>query len=65
MRLDGPKIKRLREDDGLTQRDLCRAASISPTFLSQIEGGVRGCSPHVAERLASVLGTSIAELREN
>lgn len=63
MQLDGQRIKRLREDAGLSARDLCKAASISPPFLSQIEGGTRNCSPPVAARLAAALEVAIVDLR--
>jgi len=65
MQLNGHKIRRLREDAGMTARDLCRAASISPPFLSQIEGGTRNCSPPVAARLAAALEVAIVDLRED
>jgi transcriptional regulator with XRE-family HTH domain len=64
MNLDGQKIKRLREDLGMTARDLCRASSVSPPFLSQIENGSRNCSPHVASRLAAALDVAIVDLRD-
>jgi transcriptional regulator with XRE-family HTH domain len=63
MQLNGQKIRRLREDLGMTGRDLCNAASISPPFLSQIENGSRNCSPPVAARLAAALDVAISELR--
>ena len=64
MEINGKKIKRLREDLGMTARDLCRAASISPPFLSQIENGSRNCSPHIASRLAAALDVAIVDLRK-
>lgn len=63
MHIDGHKVRRLREDLGMTGRDLCNAASISPPFLSQIENGTRNCSPPVAARLAAALEVAIADLR--
>ncbi len=62
MNLDGPKIRVMRENRGMTARDLCRFTSISPSFLSQIEHGDRGCSPHTASRLAKAFGVEIVDL---
>jgi DNA-binding XRE family transcriptional regulator len=65
MQLDGPKIRWLRENKGMTARDLCRVASISKGYLSQIESNSRGCSPNVAARIAGALGVPIVGLRGN
>jgi transcriptional regulator with XRE-family HTH domain len=63
MQVDGPKIRELRENLGLTAKDLSNAASVSPSHLSLIERGYRNASPHVAARLAAALFVAITELR--
>ena len=63
MELDGPKVRRLREERGLSLRQLAALVPCSAGALSMIETGARGASPGMAYRLASELGTSVAELR--
>jgi transcriptional regulator with XRE-family HTH domain len=64
MKVDGPGLRRRREDAGLTLTALAHAASISKTYLSLVETGQRpGVSPPVAARLAQALGVAIADLR--
>jgi len=65
MQVDGTRIRRLREDKGMTGRDLAACASLSTSHLSLIESGLRGVSPHVAARLAAALDVSIVDLRRN
>lgn len=64
MLVDGNKIKRIRENQGMTARDLAKAASVSPAHLSLIEHGHRNPGPHAIARIAKVLETSIVELRK-
>jgi transcriptional regulator with XRE-family HTH domain len=64
VKLDGAKLRRLREDQGLLLIDLARAASVTKGYLSKIETGRAGdVSPPVAARLAFVLDLAIGELR--
>lgn len=65
MQVNGKKIKRLREDRGLTARDLANAASVSPAHLSLIENGRRNPGPHVIARIAQVLQVAIVDLRSS
>ena len=65
MLLNGPKIRRMRENLGMTGRDLCEAASLSKAYLSQIEQNDRGCSPNTAARLAAALEVAIVDLRRS
>ena len=59
------RIKRLRQQRGMSQRQLARAAKISPALLSQIESGKR-LGAHiqlaVASRLAFALQVSLDTL---
>lgn len=38
----GLKIRELREQKGITQRDLAKALGVSPAYLSALENGKRG-----------------------
>jgi len=62
----GERIKQRREEKGLTAAELARRASISKGYLSEIEGsgGESGPRPSadVLFRIATVLGTSVADL---
>ena len=60
----GPRIAQLRRDKGLTQVEFAEAIERSPGWVSQVERGVRRVDRlPVLERLADVLGVTIAELR--
>lgn len=65
MQVDGSKIRRLREDKGMTARDLSAAVAISPAHLSLIENGRRNPGPHVIARIATKLNVAIVELRRS
>lgn len=60
----GKRIRVRRNELGLTQDSLAEQASISRGYLSQIEGGQRQVSLHLALRLSAVLQLSIDELLE-
>jgi len=64
MRIDGGRLRELRESRGLSQVELARKVSITKGFVSMLEGGTRqGTSPSVAARIAQALGVAIADLR--
>lgn len=63
VRLDGARLRRLREEAGLTLTGLANAASVSKAHLSYIENGQREASPPVAARLAQALGVALVDLR--
>ena len=52
----GESLRRLREDAGLSQAAVARAAGIDPSYLRLIEAGVRTPSFEVLAALAAVLG---------
>lgn len=60
MRRIGLELRTLREDAGLSQRSVARAAGISPSHLSGIEAGTAGPSVDVLMRLATVLGADLS-----
>lgn len=64
MKLDGRKVRRLREDQGMTVTELAHAAQLSKAFVSMVERHQRNSSPRTALRLAQALGCAVADLRE-
>ena len=56
------RIRDLRRRNGFTQEQLAERTSMSPEYLSRIERGERGLSVKVAEKLASALGSTTAEV---
>jgi transcriptional regulator with XRE-family HTH domain len=61
--IDGPGLRRLREDAGLGLRELAAQSGISASHLSLIETGQRRPSPRVAAAIAKVLDVSVSDLR--
>jgi transcriptional regulator with XRE-family HTH domain len=59
----GKKIKKLRNDLGLSQDELARQADVSYTTLTKIETGViKKPSVYVVAKIAKALNISIEEL---
>ncbi len=59
----GTRIRQRREEKGLTAAELARQAQISKGYLSEIESGSAARpSADILYRLATALGTSIADL---
>jgi XRE family transcriptional regulator of biofilm formation len=58
-------ITKLRERQGLTQRDLAKRAKVTAAYVAMIETGVRK-SPSLAvlKRLAKALGVPVTALLE-
>jgi len=58
-------IRKLREGQGMTQRDLARKAKVTPGYVAQLETGLRkNPSLPVLRRLAKALGVKVTELLE-
>jgi transcriptional regulator with XRE-family HTH domain len=55
----GPRLRRVREDRGLSARELARRISCSPSLISQIERGVSVPSVGMLYALASELRASM------
>ena len=60
----GERIKALRAERTLQQRQLAEKAGLTPSMLSQIESGRLTPSLHTLGKLAGALGVSIASLFE-
>lgn len=61
--IDGPALRRRREDAGLTLGALAAKAGISVSYLSMLESGQRSPSPTVCSALAKALRVAIRDLR--
>ncbi|MER5638102.1 helix-turn-helix transcriptional regulator [Kitasatospora sp. NPDC002227] len=60
--VEGRRVRRLRKKLGFTLDYVAQSAQISTSLLEKIEAGQRALSPPVASALATVLGTTGAEL---
>ena len=58
----GTRIKSLRSERGLQQRQLAEKADLTPSMVSQIESGRLTPSLHALGRVAAALGVPIATL---
>jgi transcriptional regulator with XRE-family HTH domain len=61
--INGQELRHRRENAGYTLTYLAQRAHISPTYLSQVERGLRSPSPPVAADIAHALGVPLEELR--
>jgi predicted transcriptional regulator/transcriptional regulator with XRE-family HTH domain len=57
----GVRLRRLREERGLTQRALAAALGISPSYVNQMESNQRPVTAAVLLKLADALGVDIAQ----
>ncbi|PYM09134.1 MAG: hypothetical protein DMD82_00930 [Candidatus Rokuibacteriota bacterium] len=58
----GERIRQLRAERGLQQRQLAEKADLTPSMVSQIESGRLTPSLHTLGKVAAALGVSIAAL---
>lgn len=58
----GPRVRALREDAGLSLRELGQRSGVSATTLSQVERGETSPSLHVASRVAAGLELRLSQL---
>ena len=56
------RIKDIREAAGISQRELAQRASLSQTYVSQLESGARSLKPATMEVIAGILGVSPGDL---
>jgi transcriptional regulator with XRE-family HTH domain len=58
-------VKKMREEQGVTQAQLAKKAGVTEAYVSMIEGGVRkNPSLPILKRLARALGVPVGELLE-
>ncbi|KEO84965.1 helix-turn-helix domain-containing protein [Tumebacillus flagellatus] len=60
----GEKIRRFREERGLSQKELADKADVSPSTISKAEGGIFTPSPDKLQRVSDALGIPFHELIE-
>lgn len=60
--LFGEEVKKSRVLRGLTQEDLAHEAEVHPTYVSQLERGLKSPSLRVMLQLADALGVPASEL---
>jgi len=61
----GVRVRRLREEKGLTQAALARLLEISPSYLNQIEQNQRPLTVPVLLRISSVLGVDVQRFSDD
>jgi transcriptional regulator with XRE-family HTH domain len=60
----GRAVKKVRVERGLTQEQVSAASGLHPTYISDIERGVRNPSWEAMTRLAGGIGVSVADIGE-
>src|SRR3954451_5750548 len=58
----GAALRRIRLDDGLTLREVSRAANISMPYLSEIERGRKEPSSEILAGICAALGLTLLDL---
>jgi transcriptional regulator with XRE-family HTH domain len=61
-RVDGERLRQLRREQALSQRDLSRITGIAHDSISQLETGKREAQPRTIRNLAEALGVEPREL---
>jgi transcriptional regulator with XRE-family HTH domain len=62
MEVDAAKLKRLREDQVLSQRELARLAGLTQMTVWRLENGFERAHPQTIRKIARVLGVKPTEL---
>ena len=61
-KVDGERLRQLRREQALSQRDLSAITSIAHDSISQLETGKREAQPRTIRKLAEALGVEPREL---
>jgi len=61
-KVDGERLRQLRRDRALSQRDLSGMTGIAHDSISQLETGKRDAQPRTIRKLAEALGVEPKEL---
>jgi transcriptional regulator with XRE-family HTH domain len=61
-KIDGERLRQLRRERALSQRDLSRVTGIAHDSISQLETGKRDAQPRTIRKLAEALGVKPKEL---
>jgi transcriptional regulator with XRE-family HTH domain len=62
MEVDATKLKRLRENQVLSQRELARLAGLTQMTVWRLENGFENAHPQTIRKIAGVLGVEPREL---
>ncbi len=62
MDVDAAKLKRLREDIALSQRELARLAGLTQMTVWRLENGFEHAHPQTIRKIAGVLGVKPKEI---
>jgi transcriptional regulator with XRE-family HTH domain len=62
MEIDGPRLRQLRRERALSQRDLTGVTGIAFDTISRLETGKQQAQPGTIRRLAEALGVDPKEL---
>ncbi len=57
-----PRLREIREEKAMSQRDLAEEAGVSADAIGRIERGLREAQPKTTRKLAEALGVEPAEL---
>ena len=57
----GKKLRRIREDRNMMQKDLAEKIGVTPQLLCQVERGSRSLSLPLAIEVAEVLGCKVTD----
>jgi transcriptional regulator with XRE-family HTH domain len=60
--MDGKRLRQLRREQALSQRDLSRLTGIAHDSISQLETGKRDAQPRTIRKLAEALSVEPKEL---
>lgn len=56
------KIKKIREQKGLTQEEVAKKAGISANYYAKIERGIINTSIEKANKIAKALGVKVSDI---
>ena len=56
------RIREIREQAGLQQKELAERADVSRPYLHDLENNRRGAKPETYQRIADALGVEVADL---
>jgi len=62
MKVDGMRLKELRRERALSQRELAQLSGVSYDAIAKLERGRREAQPRTVRRLAEALGVEPGEL---
>lgn len=58
------RIKAVRKEKAMRQKDLASLAKISSPYLCDLENNRRGAKPETLSRIATALGVTVDDLQE-